>query len=45
MGVPALYYIERVRDDIERMSDDDAILPEHLAVIGETWAAYRSARE
>ncbi|MGC5221418.1 hypothetical protein ACPW96_02335 [Micromonospora sp. DT81.3] len=45
MGVPALYYIERVRDDIERVSDDDAILPEHLAVIGETWAAYRSARE
>ncbi len=37
LGVPALYYLEQV-------SDADPILPEHLAVIERTWAAYRSAR-
>ncbi|WP_307378987.1 hypothetical protein [Microbacterium sp. W4I20] len=33
-GVPALYYLERVRED-------EPIGPEHLADIARTWSAYR----
>jgi hypothetical protein len=36
LGVPALYYLERVRDD-------EPIDAEDLAVIRETWAAYRES--
>jgi hypothetical protein len=43
LGVPALYYIERVSDDIDRRDPTEVILPEHLAVIQGTWADYRSA--
>ncbi|WP_314505016.1 hypothetical protein [uncultured Microbacterium sp.] len=45
LGVPALYYIERVADDIDRLDPAEVILPEHLAVIQGTWADYRSALE
>ena len=34
LGVPALYYVERI-------NDDEPIGPEHLAVIGQTWRDYR----
>ena len=36
LGVPALYYLERV-------SDDETIDPEHLAAIGRTWDEYRKS--
>ncbi|MCP2635543.1 hypothetical protein K0817_003065 [Microbacterium sp. HD4P20] len=36
LGVPALYYLDRV-------SDDESIDPEHLAMIGRTWAKYRES--
>jgi hypothetical protein len=38
LGVPALYYIERVRED-------EPIDPEHLATIGRTWDEYRESLE